>query len=137
LDPLSLVLVITNITGILVGFAAYHLLKPVNHMAVQVPMAATVCIIGYVSWHAFSQRVLSKRFARPSGGELVWVYLAALLWSPLLFVPLPYLTQGYLTSIGNILAIWLFQIPVNLLALLAATKMRGSWLMVLLLICRI
>lgn len=52
----------------------------------------------------------------------------------LIFVPLHYVSQGYLTSIGNILGIWFFQVPVNLLAILAAHKLRGTWLMVLLLL---
>lgn len=78
----SLVLAITNIAAILVGFGAYHLLKPINQVAVQVPVAAMVCVIGFVSWRFFTQRLSFKGFAQPSGGELVWVYLAALLWSP-------------------------------------------------------
>lgn len=130
----SLVLAITNLGAILVGFGVYHLLKPVNQVAVQVPVAAMVCIIGFLSWRFFIQRLSFKGFAQPSGGELVGVYLAALLWSPLIFVPLHYISQGYLTSVGNILGIWLFQIPVNLLVLLAAHKMSGPWLMALLLI---
>ncbi len=128
----GLVLTIINITGVLVGFGAYHLLKPANQIAIQVPVAATVCIIGFVSWNAFSQRLPFKGLAKPRGGELLWVYLAALLWNPVLFVPLHYLTQGYLTSFGNILGLWLFQIPVNLLAILAAQKLGRPWLMVLL-----
>lgn len=99
----SLVLAITNIVAILVGFGAYHLLKPVNQVAVQVPVAAMVCIIGFVSWRFFTRRLPFKGFAQPGSGELAWVYLAALLWSPILFVPLHYVSQGYLTSIGNIL----------------------------------
>ena len=31
-----------------------------------------------------------------------------------------FVTQGYLTSFGNILSIWLFQLPFNLLALMVA-----------------
>lgn len=134
LSLLGLILAVTNLTGILVGFGAYHLLKPANQIAIQVPVAATVCIIGFVSWIAFAQRLALKGFSKPRGGELAWVYLAALLWNPILFVPLHYLTQGYLTSMGNILGLWLFQIPVNLLAILAAHKLSGPWLMVLLLI---
>lgn len=130
----SLVLAIINIVAILIGFGAYHLLRPVNQIAVQVPIAAMICIIAFVSWSFFTQRLPFQAFARPSGGELVWVYLAALLWSPIIFVPFHYVSQGYLTSIGNILGIWLFQVPVNVLAILAAHKLRGTWLMVLLLL---
>lgn len=108
------------------------LLKPVNQVAVQVPVAAMVSIIGFVSWRFFTRRL--SLFAWLSGGELAWVYLAALLWTPLIFVPLHYVSQGYLTSIGNILGIWLFQVPVNILAILAAHKLSGTWLMALLLL---
>lgn len=130
----SLVLAITNIVAILIGFGVYHLLKPVNQVAVQVPVAAMVSIIGFVSWRFFTRRLSFKGFAQPSSGELAWVYLAALLWTPLIFVPLHYVSQGYLTSMGNILGIWLFQVPVNILAILAAHKLRGTWLMSLLLL---
>lgn len=127
----SLALAVINITSVLVGFGAYHLLRPVSQIAIQASVATMVCIIGFVSWSVFSQRLPFKESARPSGSDLVWVYLAAFLWIPLLFAPLHYITQGYLTSIGNILGLWLFQIPVNLLAILAAQKLSGRWLMVL------
>jgi hypothetical protein len=120
----SLVLAMTNIVAILVGFGVYNLLKPVNQIAVQVPFATMVCIIGFVSWCFLTRRLPFKEFAQPDGGELAWVYLAALLWSPILFVPLHYVSQGYLTSLGNILGLWLFQIPVNALAILAAYNRR-------------
>jgi hypothetical protein len=56
--------------------------------------------------------------------EWFWTYLLALLWTPLIFVPLHSVTQGYLTSFSNIIATWLFQLPTNALALLIAGGMR-------------
>ncbi len=64
--------------------------------------------------------VLLKRFAIKDKLEIIYIYFSALIWTPVIFVLLHYLTQGYLTSFGNILAIWLFQLPVNLISIIAA-----------------
>jgi hypothetical protein len=53
-------------------------------------------------------------------GEFAWAYSSSLLWNPVIFVPFHFLTQGYLTSVGNLVALLLFQLPVNLLAIISA-----------------
>lgn len=116
----SLVLTVANIGFIIVGFGVYHLLKPVNQIAIQAPVAAILCITAFVVWSLFIPRLPFKGLPLQGTSELAWVYLAALLWSPIVFVPLHYITQGYLTSVGNILATWFFQLPVNFLAILTA-----------------
>ena len=50
-------------------------------------------------------------------------YLMAFFAFGLLFVPLHYVTQGYLTGVENILVSWAFMAPVNAAALWAAGRL--------------
>jgi hypothetical protein len=76
-----------------------------------------MCIIAFLFWNLLVRRFCSEDFVLQDRSEFTWTFLMALLWSPVVFVPLHYIGRGYLTSLGNILAIWLFQIPTNFLAL--------------------
>jgi len=116
----GLALALLNIAAIIAGFGFYTLFKPANQIAFQAPVAALLSIAAFAGWAWLLRRWPVKGLLWQNRAELAWVYLAALLWSPLIFVPLHYTTQGYLTAVGNIVATWLFQLPVNLLALLAA-----------------
>ena len=44
-------------------------------------------------------------------------WLLQLRFRAVVFVPLHFLTQGYLTTTGNLVALALYQAPVNLIAL--------------------
>ena len=113
-------MVITNLGAIYCGFILYHLLKPANQMAVQLPVAVILSIAGFVFWNLLLQIHPLKRFAIKEKRELIYIYFAALIWATVIFVPLHYVTQGYLTSFRNIIAIWMFQLPVNLISIVAA-----------------
>ncbi|MBI4788510.1 MAG: hypothetical protein HY782_15875 [Chloroflexi bacterium] len=52
------------------------------------------------------------------------VFCASLIWTPIIFTPLHLFTQGYFTAIGNIVATWLSQIPVNLVAIAVSARMN-------------
>lgn len=119
----SLILAMANIGCIVIAYAIYYLLKPANQIAVQAPLAAALSIATIAVWSLLIQRLAGLGLRGTS--EFAWTYLAAFVWIPFVFVPLHYLTQGYLTSFGNILAIWAFQLPVNLLAVLATYKLAG------------
>jgi len=111
------VLTLINIGSILVGFGIYHLLKPVSQIAVQAPSAAILCIIAFLLWGLLVRRLSAGNLSLRGRGEFARTFLLALLWSPTIFIPLHYIGRGYLTSFGNIRAMWLFQIPTNFLAL--------------------
>ncbi|MFQ5637689.1 MAG: hypothetical protein ACE5IR_06800 [bacterium] len=115
----SFVLALINFGSILMGFAVYHLLRPVNQIAVQVPAAATCCIFLFVAWSLLIEDSSFKKWSLQGLPNFLWVYAASLVWAPVIFTPLHYMTQGYLTSSENIIAGWFFQVPVNLLAVLA------------------
>jgi len=113
-------MVIANIGAIYCGFIIYHLLKPANQIAVQLPVAVILSISGFVIWNLFLRINFFKKFTIKEKHEFIYIYFAALLWVPLIFVPLHYVSQDYLTSFGNIIAIWIFQLPVNLISIVAA-----------------
>jgi hypothetical protein len=109
----SLALVLINFAGILVGFGFYVFLKPVNQILVQVPIAAGLSILGFISWYFISPKVFKKKVAIKLFQEWLFTLLLTLIWTPLIFVPIYYIFRGRLTGFGNIWATWLFQIPVN------------------------
>ena len=116
----GIVLAAVTIGSISVGFAVYRLLGLFNQIAVQVLVAGVVCVAAFALWGLLSHRGSGGRLSIADLKELGTVYATALVWTPVLFVPLHYVTQGYLTSFGNILGIWLFQLPFGLLSLMVA-----------------
>ena len=119
----SLVLAIVNLGSIIVGFYIYYILKPANQIAVQVPFAMIFSIIAFLLWSVLVRRLPIEHLSLQGRNEFGWTFLFALVWSPVIFVPLHFITQGYLTSFGNILGAWFFQIPTNLLAILMVNKL--------------
>lgn len=115
----SLVLTLTDIVAILFGFWMYKLVLiqlPVNQIAVQAPVALVFCVLAFAVWSWLVRRLVN-RLALRDRDEYLWTYIAALLWSPAIFVPLHYVTQGYLTDIGNIIGLWVFQSLANIATL--------------------
>jgi hypothetical protein len=119
----SLVLTIADIAGIAGGaVAAFRTLGVNNQVWLQLPIAVVLSVGFFCAW-AFSLRVLGFRRLQLVGSkELVACLAVSVLWSPLVFVPLHYFTQGYVTSIGNLVALAFYQLPVNALALF------GPWI---------
>lgn len=115
----GLVLLVGNFAGILIGSAVYNALKPIDQIAVQVPIAVVLSIGGFGVWSLLFRK---GRFALQGSGELVGTFAASLVWGPAVFVVFHYFSQGYLTGSGNIVALLIFQLPVNAIAILAASK---------------
>jgi hypothetical protein len=112
----SFILTIINLASILTGFAIYYLTKSPNQIAVQAVSACVISIVFYMAWHFLSYRFVPKLLVK-SKTNLFLVFILSLLWTPLVFVPLHYLSQGYITSWSNINGIWMFQAPTNALIL--------------------
>jgi hypothetical protein len=117
----SFILAIVNIAGVLAGFGVYKLSMLSTQILIQGLAAAVLSVIGFMVWYRFVRRNLPFDGLR----QVVWIYLSAFVWFPIIFVPLHYLSQGYLTDLGNITSSWAFQVPVNALALLAAGWVKG------------
>ncbi len=121
----SIVLAMTDLGSIILAFGFYSILRSlvtVNQLVLQVPIAVILCIFVFASWSMIVNRLSSKKLSLQGNNDLILTYIAAFLWVPIIFIPLHYFTQGYITSFGNIIAIWLFQVLVNLLALWISRK---------------
>ena len=115
-------LTLANITAILFAFGLYQivlLFRPVNQRALQTPLAILINIIIFLLWTWLVRRYI-KRYSLQKRSEYYLTYFAAGMWNPIIFIPLHYLTQGYLTSFANIIILWIYQVLVNLLVLFAA-----------------
>ena len=117
----SLILTIINISSILIGFYVYYLVKASNQIAVQAPVACFVSVMSFLLWKFISWRFIKKLDLKEKE-EYIVVFFLSMLFSPIIFVPLHYVTQGYLTSPQNIIGIWLFQLPTNILVLTVYSK---------------
>jgi len=106
-----------NLGSVLLGFAVYVLLRPAPQLAVQLPVAVIVSVLGFALWDHLGKVWFAESAALRGWKEFGGVYLTALLWAPLIFVPLHYLGRGYVTAFSNVTAFWAFQLPVNIIVL--------------------
>jgi hypothetical protein len=116
----SLLLALVNIGAIIMAFGLYKLLKPPNQMAFQAPIAALLSISTFTLWIYLIACFHFEKMQIQNRNELVCIYFLTLIWMPVILIPLHYSTQGYWTSFSNILAVWIFQIPVNFITLLTS-----------------
>lgn len=113
----SLIMTLTNLGSILLGFAIYYVSGSKNQIAVQVVSACILSILIFMFWHYLSYRFFRKSVME-NKKSLALVYFLSLVWTPIIFIPLHYITQGYPTSWDNINGVWMFQVPTNALLLL-------------------
>jgi len=120
-------LTLVNIFAILAGFAIAIVTPAIKQLTIQLPVAVLFTLITYLLGEKLASRF--SFLSVPLQSKQFWIdtYLFALVCTPFVFIPLHFLTQGYLTSFSNILAIWLFQLPVNFIAIfLAARCLKGK-----------
>lgn len=117
----GLALAAINVAAVLVGFALYKISGGAYQLAVQVPAAAFLSVGGFALWYVLARRLGGEWFRLRGLAAYAGTYLFAFAWLPALFVPLHYVTQGYLTSFANIYYTWLFQAPTNVAALAVAS----------------
>jgi hypothetical protein len=111
------ILAVVNFGSVYAGFLAYHLAPWDAQLAIQLPVALLINTIVFAGWMTLAQRGPRRRWALREPVELIGVGAAALLWAPLIFIPLHYLATGYLTSAGNLIAGAVYQTGANLLVL--------------------
>jgi hypothetical protein len=116
----SFILCLVNLGAVLAGFAVYEISGAAYQLAVQISVAVAISVAAFALWYYLTLRITSGRIALGNFGAYVGTYVLALAWFPVVFVPLHYVTQGYLTSFANIYNMWLFQAPTNAAALVAA-----------------
>ena len=112
---LGLLLYLINFAAVLMGFVAYQLVGG-NQLPIQILVATAASVSGYVLLYYVLKKISPKTLVtKPI--DLIWIFVIALIWNPVIFIPLHYVTQGYLTEPGNILGMMLFQIPTNSIVL--------------------
>jgi hypothetical protein len=112
----GLILSLINILSILIGFLVYYLTKSQTQIAIQIIVACFSSVILFLFWQFISHDYFPKTALNTK--EKYWkTFLLSLIFAPIIFIPLHYITQGYLTSWQNITSIWMFQIPTNFLVL--------------------
>ncbi len=109
----ALVIGALNLASFLIGFFIFKLSASGDQRLIQGTAAMIVGISLVVAW-----LVLFRKFNRLQVEfDYIKVFLLVFVCTPVIFVPLHYVMSGYLTGIGNILAIAAYQFPMNVLAL--------------------
>ncbi len=112
----SLALARADLGGIAGGaVVASWALEVNNQIWLQLPAAVFLTALFFCGWVFASGLAGLLRLRLADGKELAGCFIGSIIWAPLVFVPLHYFTQGYLTSIGNLIALAAFQVPVNCL----------------------
>lgn len=113
----SLALFIVDFAGIFCGFVVFRLVQAGHQVAIQLPVAVASSLLLFVLWVWMLRTLHLKGLHLATAAESMSCWALAFVWNPLIFVPLHYFTQHYLTSVDNLVAMALYQAPVNLLAL--------------------
>ena len=123
----ALYLTLVNFFGIGFGFSVYYLLRdlrPVNQIAIQVPLAGIASLLAFGFWGFLFRRYPRLRpYWLQNAAEYAWTYLISLVLTLIIFTPSHFIMRGYLTSFDNILHTWYFQIIVNLLTILLTYRL--------------
>ncbi len=114
------VLSVITMGAVAVGFVFYKAFVLHEQIAIQVLVAGLVCVAAFALWSLLAHKLTAGELSLRDLKELGIAYAAAFLWTPVLFIPLHFATQGNMSSVGNVLSVWLFQLPFNLLALMVA-----------------
>jgi hypothetical protein len=123
----SLVLVFADVAGIALGaVAGSRIMGASNQIWLQLPIAIVLSLGFFCLWLLALRGLKLTRLQPVSWKELGACLVASVLMSPLVFVPLHYFSQGYVTGVGNLMALVLYQLPVNALALVVAWIMQTS-----------
>jgi hypothetical protein len=112
----SLALVLADFAGILGGFLAYKAFD-FNQILIQLPVAFTLSILLFLAWFIALRAFGCKQLLLPDLKELLLVFVFSVVLALVIFVPLHFFTQGYLTASRNLALLALYQMPVNLIAL--------------------
>ncbi|HOD01623.1 MAG TPA: hypothetical protein PKH50_02810 [bacterium] len=112
----GLVLSLINIISIILGFIIYQISKSRTQISIQIISACFFSVVLFLLWQFISQK-LFRKITIEKKSDYWKTYSASILFSPVIFIPLHYLTEGYLTSWQNIAGIFMFQIPTNILIL--------------------
>lgn len=126
----GIVLTLLDIVGIAFGAVlAYNITGTPNRFSLQVSIAVCTTLACFCGWVAVVGALRWRTLRITGACEALWCLTASILWNPVIFFPLHYFTQGYVSSVRNIAALAIYQIPVNAVALILAfgiLRFRGA-----------
>jgi len=106
----SFLMTVFNLTSIIGGFYIFKAFRFSNQMVVQSFIAIIINIMILFVWYYINNLYLkSYGMVIKAIKNLIYVSLAGMLWTPFVFIPIHFVTQGYMTSFENIIAIWIYQ----------------------------
>jgi len=114
---IGFILAFINIISILGGFLVYHLTQAETQKPIQIISACTFSIVFFLLRGFLFRKIFKKKDLKTKKDYFI-TYISSLLLSPLIFITLHYISEGYLTSAQNIYAMLMFQVPTNLLVLI-------------------
>lgn len=121
------VLVIADLGGIVGGAGvAFLVLRTANQVWLQLPVAVVLTVAGFWIWLRALPVAGLRRLEPATMGERCGCWAVSIVLAPLLFVPIHYFTQGYLTDPGNLMALCFYQVPVNAVALAIGSARRKA-----------
>ncbi len=110
-----------NIASVLIAFTLWILIRTEHQVAFQAPLAVVLSIAGTVVWlRRWSPLLRTQR------GTLFAYAISVLLALPLgavIFVGAHWIGRGHFSGLGNLVALWLFQLATNPPAVLLALWM--------------
>jgi hypothetical protein len=108
---------LANLSSIILGFVIYYIIKPPNQIMIQLPMAIILsCIIFSAYVYIYSKTKIGKN-KYISTKSCFMIYIYSLACAPVIFIPAHFITQGYLTSLENIIYMWIFQAITNIIVI--------------------
>jgi hypothetical protein len=108
---------LANLSSIILGFVICYIIKTLNQIMIQLPMAIILsCIIFSAYVYIYSKTKIGKN-KYISTKSCFMIYIYSLACAPIIFIPAHFITQGYLTSIDNINNMWLFQAITNIIVI--------------------
>jgi hypothetical protein len=84
-----------NLAAVIGGFAVSRASGLGVQLAVQVPVAAALSAGLFATWVLVVRRLPLKPLWSDEPGERLGIFVASLIWNPLHFIPLHYVTQGF------------------------------------------
>jgi hypothetical protein len=124
----GVVLAGSNLAAIGAGFVVWWVIDHGGRLQVpiQTTVAAVLNLAGFALWFRLTHDGGRGRLALAGAGDLAPVWLLALPAGWCLFVPLHLVSEGYLTSVGNLVAASLYAAPANAL-ILGICRRLGPW----------
>lgn len=120
------ILALANLISIWFGLVIYYVLKVPDQKMIQLPIAVLLtCILFSTYIYIYSNTKIGKNnYINIKYGFIIFIF--SLIFVPVIFIPTHFITQGYLTSLGNIIAMWKFQAITNIIAIYISSVVAKS-----------